>query len=151
MCPNRFKIPITLLLTEKLFTTDPNISCLDGMFSQMMQQIKFLQRRIIFVVVYVCDDLLFALFLVHILDNVKIYTSFLVVLLHLVIIYLSVSNVPGSFCSFTIYLCGRKTIGRHLDVIFQRNIARASSELKLPLKIMFPIFIHKENFDFFSI
>ena len=93
MCPNRFKIPITLLLTEKLFTTDPNISCLDGMFSQMMQQIKFLQRRIIFVVVYVCDDLQFALCLVHILDNVKIYTSFLVVLLHLVIIYLSVSNV----------------------------------------------------------
>ena len=92
MCPNRFKIPITLLLTEKLFTADPNISFLDGMFSQMMQQIQFLQRRIIFVAVYVCDGLQFAFCLVHILDNVKIYTSFQVVLLHLVIIYLSVSN-----------------------------------------------------------
>ena len=93
MCPNRFKIPITLLLTEKLFTADLNISCLDGNFSQMMQQIQFLQRRIMFVVVYVCDDLQFAFCLVHILDNVKVYTSFLVVLLHLVIIYLSMSNV----------------------------------------------------------
>ena len=155
MCPNRFKIPITLLLTEKLFTADPNIGCLDGMFSQMTQQIQFLQRRIIFVVVYVCDDLQFALCLVHILENLHKFSSSSTSPCNNISVCVKCSG-NGSFYSFTIYLCGRKTIGRHLDVIFQKNIARASSELKLPLKIMFPIlvfpiFIHKENFDFFSI
>lgn len=81
--------------------------------------------------------------LVHILDNVKNCTSLQVVLLRLVIIYLSVSNILAAdfFCAFIIDLCGRKAIGCHLDVFFQRNFPRAFSELKLPLKMMLPILV----------
>ena len=125
-CSDRFKISLKFLESVALFIAQPNI-CLGSFFVQMMTQIPYLPKWILFFIFYICEDPHLLLCFGHISTNERTDASFRCMM------YLLFVNMSTLVSLSRLDISSRKSeIAHRMSVIFQTSSFKNCPYFLLP-------------------